>query len=511
MGEWVAVGLERGVGLALGWTFENHENGHPKEWTRSQDWSVDCRIPRLSYGKVPPIMTRRIPLILLLALAAPAFALQPCKIEVVDASNGWPVPLVQLTTTSDLSFVTDNAGVVAFDSPELMGAETWLTVFSHGYEMKADGFGNRGVRFTPSPGGSFKIELQRKQIAKRLGRITGSGIFAESQKLGEFASWKESGVIGSDTVQTATYKGKLAWLWGDTNLPVYPLGIFNTPFATTSLKPLVSLKPPTSIFYDYVRNEKGAPRGTIDVPGKGPVWLTALVSLPDAKGVEHLVATWAKIPEFLKAGELGLAEWNDQTSRFDVVSSFWKDSDATPAPPPVYPDGHVAVWEDASGKAWLYANSPPNFRCPATYEAWKDPTQWQPVEAQKSVKAADGSGEVTVATGSIAWNAYRKRWIFIFQQKFGKPSIFGEVWYCEGKTPEGPWGPAVKVATHENYTFYNVQIDWQLTDPAEPIILFEGTYTTTFTDNKIKTPRYEYNQMLYRLDLNEPSLAPAQK
>jgi hypothetical protein len=69
-----------------------------------------------------------------------------CRVEVVDASNGWPVPLVELTTTSGLTFVTDNAGVVAFDATEFMGRETWLGVFSHGYEVKADGFGYRGVR-----------------------------------------------------------------------------------------------------------------------------------------------------------------------------------------------------------------------------------------------------------------------------------------------------------------------------------------------------------------------------
>ena len=35
---------------------------------------------------------------------------------------------------------------------------------------------------------------------------------------------------------------------------------------------------------------------------------------------------------------------------------------------------------------------------------------------------------------------------------------------------------------------------------------FEGTYTTGFTDNKCPTPRYEYNQVMYRLDLSDPRL-----
>ena len=445
----------------------------------------------------------------LLCLSGFACAAQPCRIEVVDKSNGWPVPLVRLTTTNDVSFITDNAGVVAFDAPEFMGRETWLTVFSHGYEIRPDGFGNRGVRFTPQPGGSFKIEIERRQLAKRLGRLTGAGIFAESQKLGEFGDWKESGITGSDTVRTAAFKGRLCWLWGDTNLPAYPLGIFNTPVATTSLRPLDRPRSPICIPYDYVRNDEGIPRGTITVSGKGPVWLSALIALPDHAGVEHLVATYDKIPELLKAGEIGLAEWNESTSRFAIVTSLWKRSAAELEPPKTYPDGHAVVGNDVRGSSWLYCNGPPDFKCPATYEAWGDRSQWQHVEPQKSFKTTDGSPDVVVASGSIAWNNYRKRWILIFQQKFGKPSAFGEVWYSEAKLPEGPWGPAIKVATHENYTFYNMQIDWQLTSPDEPMILFEGTYTNTFTDNKVKTPRYDYNQILYRLDLDDPALKPA--
>lgn len=463
----------------------------------------------MPYGTRPNLRSIPMRQAALIALLSPALAAAPFRIEVVDQENGWPVPLVELSTTNDLKFVTDNAGIVAFDAPEFFGRETWIGVSSHGYELKADGFGNRGVRVTPTSGGKARIEIERKQIAKRLGRLTGAGIFAESQKLGEFARWQESGVCGSDTVQTATHQGKLFWLWGDTNLPHYPLGIFDTPVATTPLKPLVSLKPPTSIVFDYLKNEKGIPRGTITILGPGPVWLSGLASLPDGKGHEHLVATYAKIPEALKAGEIGLAEWNDETSRFDPVMTIWKRSAAEPEPPKLFPDGHAVITKDDQGQAWLYLNGPPNFKCPATYEAWKDRSQWRPVDRPKSFKTADG-GNIEVASASIAWNGFRKRWIMVLQQKFGKPSVFGEIWYLEGKSPEGPWGPAVKIATHANYTLYNVQIDSHLTSPNEPVLLFEGTYTTTFTDNKIKTPRYDYNQVLYRLDLNDPALKPAQ-
>ena len=38
------------------------------------------------------------------------------------------------------------------------------------------------------------------------------------------------------------------------------------------------------------------------------------------------------------------------------------------------------------------------------------------------------------------------------------------------------------------------------------VIYFEGTYTNTFSGNPMPTPRYEYNQIMYRLDLSDPRL-----
>ena len=113
-------------------------------------------------------------------------------------------------------------------------------------------------------------------------------------------------------------------------------------------------------------------------------------------------------------------------------------------------------------------------------------------------------------SGSIAWNSFRKRWVTVFMQAFGKPSAFGELWYAEADAPAGPWGKAVKVLSHENYTFYNPRLHPEFTPEGSPILLFEGTYTLQFADRPVPTPRYDYNQILYRLDLDDPALKPAQ-
>jgi hypothetical protein len=69
----------------------------------------------------------------------------------------------------------------------------------------------------------------------------------------------------------------------------------------------------------------------------------------------------------------------------------------------------------------------------------------------------------------------------------------------------------VKVLTHENYTFYNPRLHPEFTQGESPILLFEGTYTAEFADRPEPTPRYNYNQILYRLDLDDPKLAAAQQ
>lgn len=442
---------------------------------------------------------------------APARAAEPCRIEVVEEGSNWPVPLIELRTTGQLRFVTDNAGVIALDAPELMGKEVFFEVIGHGYEVPKDGFGYRGVRLTPRPGKTLRIKVKRTIIAKRLGRITGAGQFAESQKLGEHTDFRESGVVGCDSVQTATHRGRHFWLWGDTSLYHYPLGIFHSSSATTKLEPLESFEPPVKIHFDYFRADNDRPRGVAQMPGSGPTWLTAYVSLPDAKGEHRLVASYAKIKPPLDAYEWGLCVWNDENENFEKLRAVWTKPQESRTPPP-FPKGHPTFWTDEDGKRWVLFGDPlPTLRCPATFEAWQDSSTWETLKPQETLRAAGDEGQtVKPHSGSIAWNPHREKWVTVFMQYFGKPSVFGELWYAEADAPTGPWGPAIKILTHNNYTFYNPRLHPTFTPDASPILLFEGTYTAMFADKPQVTPRYDYNQILYRLDLNDPALKPAQ-
>jgi hypothetical protein len=432
-------------------------------------------------------------------------------ITVLEKGSGWPVPMVELRTVHQVRFLSDNAGRVAFDSPELMGQETWLTVVSDGYEVPPDGYGKRGVRVTPRPGKSLTIEVDRTSIAKRLGRLTGAGLFGESQKLGLETDWRESGVLGCDSVQNAVHDGRMYWTWGDTDIARYPLGIFDSTSATTAIRPLACFEPPLRLKFDYFRDDAGRPRGVAKMPGKGPTWLSGYVSLPDKAGTERLVAAYMKSKPPMEGYEWGLCVWNEKTGNFKHLRTVWTKSDATPKHPPM-PQGHAVIIDGDGGKKWALFGDPfPKLRCPATFEAWQDPATWENVTSPETLPSSPDGKPIKPAAGSIAWNAYRNHWVTIFTQFFGTPSGFGEVWYAEADSAFGPWGPAVKVLSHHNYSFYNPRLHPDFTPADSRILLFEGTHSKTFANHPESTPRYDYNQILYRLDLDDAALAPTRK
>ncbi|WP_417735183.1 hypothetical protein [Rosistilla oblonga] len=443
--------------------------------------------------------------LLLVGSETPLLAIKPCRIEIVEKSNGWPVPLVELTTTHGVRFVSDNAGVIAFDLPELLATETWFHVRGHGYSVPPDVFGYRGVRLRPQPGATLTVEVQRQLPAKRLGRITGGGLFSECQKLGTELDWRDQGILGCDSVQTALHDGRLHWGWGDTTLPQHPLGRFHTIGATTQPQPMQTFEPPIRLRYDYVVDETQTPRNIAVMPGDGPTWLGGYVSLPNREGQPQLVATYSKIVPPLAVYEIGFCTWDETSANFEPTKVLWRRSDATPDPPMV-PHGHSTRWTDPAGGDWVLFGDPfPTLKIPATYEALLDRSQWQSITPQTTVATRAGESEKQVRPhrGSIAWNEYRKKWVAIFTQHGGQTSLLGEIWYAEADAPTGPWTDAVHVVTHDDYTFYNPKLHPEFTAPGSAMLLFEATYTKTFSGTKQGTPRHNYNQILYRLDLQD--------
>jgi hypothetical protein len=494
-------------------------------------------------------------ILLLLLLSPTAGAKEYFAIKVVDEQTGRGVPLVELKTTNEIKFVTDSNGLVAFFEPGLMDTDVFFSIWSHGYDYPKDGFGNRGVRLHPTAGGEATVKIRRINIAERLYRITGGGIYRDTILLGRRAPTSrpviDGLVLGQDSVQTCAYRGKMWWFWGDTNQPAYPLGNFHMSGATSVLKP----DPNVGIDLSYFVDEKGFSRGMFPMKEEGPVWADAFVTLPDESGRERFICHYVRVRGLEARLEQGLGIFNDDKGIFERWMKIDTNEEVTPK-------GHP-VRVKQNGMEYFYFLAPyPNIRCKADIASLRDLSGYETftclkpgtakfdksnpqldrdangkliwswkkhtagvssadqvlLEKSGSMKAEefwarprdlDTGKPIDISSGSVYFNDYRKKYIAIFTQFMGT-SLLGEVFYSEADAPQGPWQSARKIVTHDNYSFYNPKQHPFLDQEGGRIIYFEGTYTATFTNNPIRTPRYEYNQVMYRLDLSDPRLKLAE-
>ena len=471
-------------------------------------------------------------------------------IRVVDAETGRGVPLVELETVNHLRFYTDSNGTVAFREPGLMGRQIFLHVRSHGYEYPKDSFGYRGVRLKTTPGTEAVLKLKRLNIAERLYRVTGAGIYRDSRLLGRSAPIEQpllnGMVFGSDSVVTAVYRGKLHWFWGDTNRPSYPLGNFHVPFATSLLPGQGGLDPGLGVNLTYAVGKNGFAKEAAKMPGKGPTWIDGLVVLPDKNQRLWLLAQYVKIKSPLTVYERGVVQFNDERQQFGHRATFPKDA-------PLYPHGHPFLHRAADGQEYVYfAGGMPLVRVRASLASYLDPSQYETYTflpagsgsdvqrnpdgslkfewrggqpkldlkqvnkliAEKRIRAGESpvhlidieTGKpVLTQHGSVYWNDHRQRWVMIISQSFGS-SMLGEIWFAEASRPEGPWVYARKIVTHDDYSFYNPKQHPYFAKDGGRTLFFEATYTSTFSGNKHPTPLYDYNQVMYRLELDDPRL-----
>jgi hypothetical protein len=435
--------------------------------------------------------------------AATAVAAEPFVLRVVDEDTGRGVPLVELKTTHNVRYYTDNAGLVAIDDAGLLGEEVFFFVESHGYQFPKDGFGYRGKRLRVESGKTAELKLTRINIAERLYRVTGTELYQHAIRAGERAPIEESRlnaqVVGCDSVQTTLFDGKLFWIWGDTSRLSYPLGNFHGSAAVSQLPEHGGLDPTVGINLDYFQSNNGFAQEIAPIPGDGPTWLTALVCVKDDDGRERLVATYDKIDPPLKVYERGLCEFDPDGRRFKKLFAF--ESTKTLAP-----RGHAFRHRDGD-REWLYfGEAVPHLRVPERYESLIDPRQYEPVKADARFIDTNTGAPVKHHHGAVAWSPFRKKWTSIFTQEGGESSYLGEIYYAEADAPEGAWRKAVKILTHDRYSFYNPKQHPYFSEDGGRFLYFEGTYSAMFSRKSDLTPLYNYNQIMYRLDLSDRRL-----
>ena len=157
----------------------------------------------------------------------------PFLISVKDGGTGRGVPLVQLRTGNYINLWSDSAGNIAFDEPGLMGQPVFFSVLTDGYSftggqravpIKGDPAGtDPGIVLSTTSGGRATIYLNRTQHARRVYRLTGGGKYRDTLLVGAelpptakgHALLGNAGVLGQDSVQTAVYRGKVMWMFGD--------------------------------------------------------------------------------------------------------------------------------------------------------------------------------------------------------------------------------------------------------------------------------------------------------
>jgi len=345
-------------------------------------------------------------------------------------------------------------------------------------------------------------------------------------------------VVGQDTTVAVTYRGKIYWVWGDTERASYPLGHFAVSGATSELPSTGGLDPSAGIDLKYFKDADGFSKPLCKTLGEGLQWVESVMTLKDEGGKERLVARVSSQKGLTPAYAWHLAQFDDEKEIFESIVRW-----------------NLEDWHDSShpfracvqGVEFIYLY--PNFRVRADlkslsalaqYEAftclagdgsinspvdrddnglprwrWKagatrlEPGKLKQLISSNVLRADESwvqlrdmeSGQpVEAGRGSLAWNEFRKRWVWLFSGKAG------EIWIAEADTPVGPWVFARRIVQHDRYNFYNPVQHPFFDQQGGKDVYFEGTYVSSFSEAKEKTPRYDYNQIMYRVSLDDPRL-----
>jgi hypothetical protein len=324
-----------------------------------------------------------------------------------------------------LLFFTDSNGIAAIGEPGLMNQEVFFSINSHGYRFEKMFFDKPGVVLKVVPGGSALLPLKRLNIAVRLYRVTGEGI----------------------------YRGRIFWCWGDT----VGLSRFNgsASGATSELPDRGGLDPGAGVDLNYFVDESGfsKPMCPFEVPGLK--WMEGLTTVKDETGRERLVSRYASHRDLGYAHEWCLALFNDEKQEFERVKG-WDIHKGHRSSHPFH--------AEVDGRDMIYIF--PNLRVPANLDDMKDLARYEAFtclvpgarfESEKLPaleRKPDGTlvygwkadtdpvddgaqsrlinsgvmkpeeawfrlydivtGEsVETAYASVAWNEYRSRWILI--------------------------------------------------------------------------------------------------
>ncbi len=380
-------------------------------------------------------------------------------------------------------------------------------------------------------------------------------------------------VAGQDSIQPVVHAGRWYCFWGDTLRLEHPLGLFRMAGATVDLAtvqdPAFDLA--GGLPYDcFVEPASGFARATIPLPERpeGVVWVNGCCSVPDGAGQPRMVAWYSRRASLEKELEQGLAVWEEARAVLEPVRVLPEGEWRHPVGHPLEFVEEGATWllfgspccnlraparyealldraqyeaftceavaadgggagrpdlDEGGAPRWRWQKELPPLDSKREHEwiasgvlppeharfAPRDAGVKRPILDQPSQNVTIPPARVLLHSGTVRWNEWRQRYVLIACQLFGTSSALGEVWYAEAHHPCGPFTTALKVATHDRMSLYNVCHHALLDRDGGRTIHFEGTYTNDFSGNPDATPRYQYNQLLFRLDLAREELKKA--
>jgi hypothetical protein len=322
----------------------------------------------------------------------------------------------------------------------------------------------------------------------------------------------------------------------------YPLGNFGASGATSELPENGGLDPSVGVDLTYFVDETGFSKPMCALPGKAAHWIASLLPVPDERGVERLLATVANHTHLGEAESWDVMIFNDQKSVFEPLRHWdWHEEHDSSHP--------FRAWVDGAEQFYLF----PNWRVRANLKSIQDLSSYEAFtciagngkfRGKQTELDRDASGRlryrwragadrlspgrvrelistgkmkpeeswidlidfetgdrVAAGHGSVYWNEYRRRWVML-----NSSTRAGEIWFAEADTPTGQWAYARRVVTHGDYNFYNPTQHPFFAQEGGRLIYFEGTYSDSFSNARVQTPRYDYNQIMYRLALDDSRL-----
>ncbi len=502
-------------------------------------------------------------------------------IRIVDRETHEGVPLVQLRTSNYVVNYTDSQGYVAFLESGMMNRDVWFSIMTDGYTFSEGRVCqpstfhpcDSGMKLHTTPGKIVTLYVDRTQLAERVFRLTGQGLYRDSLLLNvpapiDDASTDTNLITGQDTLMPIKYKGLNYWFFGDTvcasdareegcnghglhTVAAVSNDQFNQApllqYLTMNIEGIQWPKPVTPIGDLKMNTWTGAPF-VIDV------------------GTPHeiMYAFYFKpysLSDNPSPDKTGLVKWNDEKQEFELLTEWPVHNDlewmknghqVTSFAPLDGNDGYIYI----SG-SFVLTRVPKNKI--TDFSAWEaytpllsgsnmnhpimDPKGWgwkkgAPVfqqsdettliskgimsasQARMQVVDSVTNQPIIVDSGVVHWNAYLKKYILLFGN--------AQLYIAMSDNMMGPWNKAVKIVQHDasRSQCYNSTQIAALSDATERYVYIACTYTAMWTNDAPPSdtpnvwstclfgqnahlncapvvPRYEYNNLIYRLDLQK--------